>query len=179
MADFSEKDYKIFELFHDRWALVTAGTLDCFNSCTVGWGSMGTLWTRNGNPGSMVTVYVHPTRYTHELLQKNDIFTVSFFPDKYRAALRYLGSHSGRDEDKISASGLTPIVMGDSVSYREAELTFLCKKLYQGAFDKAGLSEEITKHYQTNPKAYPPDETGDWMPHWMYVGDIIDVADYR
>ena len=80
MSSFEEKDYKIFELFEKQWAVVTAGNMEHFNSCTVNWGSMGTLWTRPGKNGSVITVYLYPTRYTREILTASEIFTVSFFP---------------------------------------------------------------------------------------------------
>ncbi len=64
MGNFAEKDYKVFELFHQQWALATAGDREHFNSCTLGWGSMGTLWTRPGKSGAVITVYLHPARYT-------------------------------------------------------------------------------------------------------------------
>ena len=38
MREFMEKDYKVFEMFDKQWALVTAGTMEHFNSCTVSWG---------------------------------------------------------------------------------------------------------------------------------------------
>ena len=82
------------------------------------------------------TVYVHPARYTSEFLTENDTFTVSFYPESCRNALCYMGSHSGRDGDKAAAAGLTPAAMGNSVTYEEANLTFLCKKLYQHQFAK-------------------------------------------
>lgn len=44
MKPFETKDYKAFTMFEDRWALVTAGTLEDFNTCTVSWGSMGNVW---------------------------------------------------------------------------------------------------------------------------------------
>lgn len=174
MVNFAENDYKIFEMFHKQWALVTAGSLEHFNSCTVSWGSMGTLWTRPDKGGQVITVYIHPARYTQEFLTESDTFTVSFFPECYRKALAYLGSHSGREEDKVAVTGLTPIAMGDSVTYEEAELTFLCRKVYQHPFDKEGISEDVQEYYKANPKVYPPDETGEWQPHWMFVGEIID-----
>lgn len=37
MKAFETKDYKAFTMFEERWALVTAGTLDDFNTCTVSW----------------------------------------------------------------------------------------------------------------------------------------------
>ncbi len=129
--DFEEMDYKVFELFRKRWALVAAGTPGDFNACTVGWGSLGTLWTRPGRTGSVVTVYLYPTRYTREHLVANDTFTVSFFPEEYRKALGVMGSRSGRDGDKAAAAGLTPVGLGGSVTFEEASLTLVCRKVYQ------------------------------------------------
>ena len=43
----------IFEQFDKKWALLTAGTKEKFNSMTISWGGMGTLW---GKP--IVTTYV-------------------------------------------------------------------------------------------------------------------------
>ena len=74
---YKEKDYCVFTMFEKDWALVTAGTIERFNSCTVGWGSLGNIW---GDGRSTVTVYVHPARYTSEFLKENEEFTVSFFP---------------------------------------------------------------------------------------------------
>ena len=42
MKPFEAKDYKAFTMFEERWALVTAGTLDEFNTCTV-WATYGVL----------------------------------------------------------------------------------------------------------------------------------------
>ena len=161
-----------FELFRDHWALVTAGTPERFNTCTVGWGSLGTLWTRPGKDGAAVTVYLHPSRYTCDFARESEYFTVSFFPPEYRKALGILGSRSGRDGDKVAASGLTPKPMGGSVAFEEAELTFLCRKIYQHRMDKADIAEDVRAYYQANPKVYPPDENGEWQPHWVFVGEV-------
>lgn len=110
MESYKEKAYKAFEMFDKEWAIVTAGDLEHYNSCTIGWGSFGNSWRDEENKCSTITIYVHPTRYTSEFLKDNDYFTVSFYPEKYRSALAYIGSHSGRDEDKTKATGLTPIV---------------------------------------------------------------------
>ena len=154
MANFEEQDYRVFELFEKQWALVAAGDPTRFNCCTLSWGGMGTLWSR-----PVVTVYLHPSRYTREFLMENDTFTVSFFPESCRKALGILGSRSGRDGDKVAESGLTPVPLGESVGFREAELSFLCRKLYQHPF--------------------PPDEDGQWQPHWVFVGEVLQVLDRR
>ena len=40
-------------------------------------------------------------------------------------ALTVMGTVSGRDRDKPAEAGLTPVPIGGSVTYKEAELTFL------------------------------------------------------
>ena len=86
---------------------------------------------------------------------------------------------SGRDGNKDEAAGLTPVAIGDSVAYEEAELTFLCHKLYQHQLTKEDIVPEIAEYYKTNPKVYPPDEDGEWQPHWLFIGEIIEVIDKR
>ena len=135
MEGFKAKEYKIFELFDKQWAIVTAGSMAHYNSCTVSWGSLGNIWGHAGHSCPIVTVYVHPARYTSEFLRDSDIFTVSFYPESCRKALSYIGSHSGRDGDKIAAAGLTPVVMGQGVTFREANRPSSVK-LYQHQFSE-------------------------------------------
>ena len=113
-----------------------------------------------------MTIYIRPDRYTIEYLKKTDTLTVSFFPEEYRKDLGYLGSHSGRDEDEVVKTKLTPVPIGDTVTFRQAERTFLCKKLYQGQFQREGLAEEIGQG-----------SYGNWEPHRMFVGEILEVQE--
>ena len=163
MQSFDEKSYDIFEMFRNQWALATAGNLEKYNTCTIGWGSLGTIWGR-----SVVTVYVQPERLTWEYLKNSDIFTVDFFAPEYREALSYLGSHSGRDEDKVVSAGLHPKALAGGVTFEEANLTFVCRKLFQGPFSREGLNETLNDGIYAN-----------WEPHWMFVGEIIEVEDHR
>ena len=179
MLDLTKQEFKVFDLFSHQLALVTAGDMKRHNGCTVGWGSLGNIWSRDGSVGPIVTVYVYPSRYTCGFLKENPTFAVSFFPQEYRKALGYMGSHSGRDGDKEAAAGLTPVAMGDSVAYKEANLVFLCKKLYQHEFVKEDLAEEIHDYYRASPAVYPPDKNGDWQTHWMFIGEIVAVEDRR
>lgn len=179
MSELEQQEFKVFDLFSRNWALVTAGNINDFNACTIGWGSLGNIWSRNGSVGPIVTVYVYPSRYTCEFLKKNKTFTVSFFPQEYKKALGYMGSHSGRNEAKAVNAGLTPVSIEDSVTYEEANLTFVCRKLYQHEFVKEDLAEEIAEYYKASPKSYPLDENGDWQTHYMFVGEIIKEVDKR
>ncbi|MST68058.1 flavin reductase [Clostridiales Family XIII bacterium RF-744-FAT-WT-3] len=176
MENEKNDNYDVFNMFKDRWALVAAGDMENHNACTVGWGSMGTLWSRPGHDGRSVIVYLHPSRYTRQLVQNSDYFTVSFFPDEYKKALGYMGSHSGRNEDKVAGAGLTPVEMGESIGFKEAQLTFVCRKLYQHMLSKDDLAPEIQEYYKNNQKAFPLDENGDWQPHWVFVGEVTDTV---
>lgn len=148
-----------FSLFNDRWALLTAGTPDAYNTMTISWGSLGTLW---GRP--VATVYVSPARYTYEWMEKHDTFTVTFFPEGCRQDLAYLGSHSGRDDDKVARTSLTPILLDGTVSFAQATLTLVCRKLYSDPFDPARAPEDIRARLYS---AIPP--------HHYYIGEIVKV----
>ena len=86
----------IFSKFDKKWALLTAGEIENFNSMTISWGGMGTLW---GKP--VVTVYERKSRYTHEFIDSSNYFAISFFKEEYKKNLSEIGSKSGRDIDKM------------------------------------------------------------------------------
>ena len=98
-----------------------------FNAMTVGWGSLGVMW---GLP--FVQVVVRPVRYTYQFMEKYDTFTVCAFPEAYAPALDLLGNKSGRDGDKISEAGLTPIASTRVAApgYAQAALILECRKIY-------------------------------------------------
>lgn len=125
--DFKEFRSDIFSLFADQWFLLSAGSVTdgAFNTMTVSWGFMGTMW---GKP--MVISMVRPQRYTMEYLDNYDSFTLCGFGAEQRAALGLLGRLSGRDSDKITQSGLTPIPAAkvDAPAFAEAELVIECRK---------------------------------------------------
>ena len=149
----------IFSAFDRKWALLTAGDTGSFNTMTISWGALGTIW---GKPAA--TVYVRQSRYTHEFMDKSDYFTVSFYPEECRKTLGVLGSRSGRDMDKMRESGLTPVAAGPSVSFAEAECTLVCKKLFMQPLDPARLPAEIVQAlYQTD------------APHDMYIGEVVEI----
>ena len=149
----------IFTVFDKKWALLTAGKKDDFNTMTISWGGMGTLW---GKP--VVTTYVRTSRYTHEFLDKNEFFTVSFYPEEYKKTLGILGSKSGRDIDKMHIEGLTAEVVGDSISFKEAEITLLCRKLCLQPIDPKNMNPDIAQQF------YSAD-----APHDMYIGEVVDI----
>ena len=116
----------MFHLLDDKWMLLTSGTQKKFNTMTASWGTFGILWNKPVAIG-----FVRPQRYTFDFINTNDIFTISFFPDEHKSALDYCGSHSGRDTDKITNAGLTPMFTEKGgIYFSQAHLVFECKKLY-------------------------------------------------
>ena len=149
----------IFKQFDKKWALLTAGTKDSFNTMTISWGGLGTLWNK-----PVVTAYVRTSRYTHDFMDDNEYFTVSFYPEEYKKVLGMLGSKSGRDMDKMHNSGITPKAARDSMTFAEAEMTLVCKKLFKQQLDVSNIPEDIAAAYYT----------GD-APHDMYIGEVVEI----
>lgn len=160
-----------FDLFGDKWALVTAGNIDNFNCCTVSWGSLGILWGKK-----IVTIYIYPSRYTCDFALNNEYFTVSVFDKGYKKDLAILGSKSGRDIDKVALTKLSPKTIKESVTYKEASQVFYCKKIYFGQFNKDNVAEEIKRNYMNNPDSFPRDKNGEWQTHYMFIGEIIEYV---
>lgn len=69
---------------------------------TISWGSLGCIWNGEDSARPIVSVYVKPCRYTHDFIENNEIFTVTFFDKKYKPDLGILGRESGRDGDKVA-----------------------------------------------------------------------------
>lgn len=143
-----------------EWMLLTAGSeATGYNTMTCSWGHLGSLW---GHYTSVV--YVRPQRYTKEFVDREELYTVCFFDGK-KKELGYLGSHSGRDEDKVAAVGFTP-VFGEGYTYfAEASLVLVCKKLY-----RAPLLEEGFIDKDALERNYPDRDF-----HDLYVGQIQKV----
>ena len=154
-----EFNTNIFDQYDKKWALLTAGDKDKFNTMTISWGGLGTLWNK-----PVATVYVRTSRYTNEFMKDNDYFTVSFYPEECKKVLGVLGSKSGRDMDKIHESGLTPKEVENGVTFAEAEVTLVCKKMICQRLDPANMTPEIAKQFYENEAL-----------HDMYVGEVVAI----
>ncbi|MBD3378441.1 flavin reductase family protein [candidate division KSB1 bacterium] len=152
---------KIFDLWDRQWFILTAGDSKEYNAMTVAWGSLGIMWQK-----PFAQVVVRPTRHTYQFMEKYDTFTLSAFPEKYRDKLQYLGRASGRDEDKITISGLSPkpSTIINAPGFHEAHLILECKKIYWQDMDaNQFLDDRINKLY---PKK-------DF--HRIYFGEILTI----
>jgi len=155
--DLEKWDESVFRLIGTRWMLITAGNAQHFNTMTASWGGLGILWNR-----PVATVYVRPTRFTDSFVKRYEGFTLSFFKEQYREALNICGRLSGRDVDKVSVSGLTPVKLKDGrMTFSEANLVLSCRKVYGDIIKPSNiLDHSIERHYPR--KDY----------HCLYIGEI-------
>ena len=148
------------KMLSEDWALLTAGTINDFNTMTVSWGGIGELWGKD-----VGFVFVRPQRYTYEFIEKNDYFSLSFFGGEYKKELGICGSKSGRDIDKMAETGFTPVDLENVVDFEQAKITIVMKKLaYQDMKPEGFLDESIMKNYANNDF------------HRIYVGEIVKVV---
>ena len=146
-----------FKSIGKDWMLITSGNKEKFNTMTASWGSIGVLWNKN-----IATIFVRPQRYTFEFLEKNDIYTLSFFDDEFKKELAFCGRNSGKDLDKVKSTGLAPIFDDNFTFFSQAKLVFVCKKIYTDFIKPDNfLDDSIKINYENNDY------------HKMYVGEIM------
>jgi flavin reductase (DIM6/NTAB) family NADH-FMN oxidoreductase RutF len=149
----------VFTLLNKDWMLISAGKGEGFNAMTASWGGFGVLWNHD-----VAFIFVRPTRYSFEILEKEKGFALSFFSEKYRSALDYCGSHSGREGRKIESAGLTTRVLESGMTVlEEASFCLSCRTLYSKDLDPDRfIDPSIIKHYPIRDF------------HRMYVGEIVE-----
>ena len=114
-----------FSMIGSDWMLVCAQKQDgSTNAMTAAWGGMGVMWGLN-----VAYVVIRPTRFTKEFVDASDNFSLSFFEGQ-KKVLNYMGTVSGRDEDKIKKSALTVLHNEKAPYFEQAQIVLQCKKLY-------------------------------------------------
>ncbi len=149
-----------FKLIGKEWMLIAAGNEDKANAMTASWGGLGVMYGKN-----VAYVVIRPQRYTKEFVDRQDSFSLNFFGEGYRKMLNYMGSTSGRDEDKISKAGLTVAMLEEVPYFQEANLVLVCKKLFQQPLSTEGLLDEnLKERWYSN---------GD--EHTLYIAEIVQL----
>lgn len=143
-----------------EWLLITAGTEEKCNTMTASWGAMGVMWGKNA-----LTVYIRPQRYTKEFVDQEETFTVSVLGEEYRKALNYCGTVSGKGIQKIREAGLTACKVEDTMAIQEADLVFVCKKMYHD-----NIRPECFDQKENEERWYPEKDY-----HTMYIAEITRV----
>lgn len=142
-----------------KGALLTVKANGTVNTMTIGWATIGYIWRKE-----VFMVAVRDSRYTFELIENSDDFTVTIPTDsQYKKAIAFCGTKSGRDHDKFAECSLktadarivdSPIIDIPGIQYE-------CKIIYKSAMDPAFLDEELESLYPE--KDY----------HTLYFGEIV------
>ena len=164
-SDWSENPFRWFK---GPGLLLAVGTPESNNAMTIGWGSLGNVWSRIGL--NTVTVYVAEGRYTYQFMEKNRYFTVMAFEPEYDYVLEYMGTHSGRDEDKAAALGLHTLYTENGTPYyAEASLVLECEMIYKAPFQKEGMCESAQKFYENFSAGV----------HHLYIGTVVKAMERK
>ncbi len=147
-----------FEAIGKDWMLITAGNTEKVNTMTASWGGFGVMYGKN-----VAFIVVRPQRYTREFIDEEETFSLNFLDKSHRSTLNYLGTVSGRNEDKITNSGLTLDFTEQTPYFQESTQVLFCKKLYRQPMVGEGiLSDKLDKTWYSN-KDY----------HILYIAEVI------
>ena len=128
------------------------------NAMTIGWGFLGTMWSK-----PVFIVAVRYSRHTYKLLEESDSFTVCLPSKGMKEALALCGTKSGRDMDKLKESGLTP-KKGKTVDapyLKESPVHYECKVVYKDEMAEGRLAEPLQESMY---------DSKDW--HVLYYGEV-------
>jgi len=154
-------DINPFDKIGNQWALISAGNKNTYGAMTVSWGGMGILWNKK-----VAIMFIRESRYTKELIDQGEMFSVSFLGEEYRDALNYCGSHSGHEDGnkKFENAGLTPAFKLSTPYPDEANFVLICHKMAEVPITKEALLD-----MGIESKFYAD---GDY--HTMYIGEIME-----
>jgi len=124
-------------------AVVSSGTVDEPNAMLASWVSPVSFLP------PLLMVAVKESRYTYELIGKYKEFCVSFFGREFLDRAFYLGTHSGRNENKIEKLGLR-ILKGEKIN--------------------TPLLKDCVSHIEC--KLHSKLKTGD---HFLFIGKVVNI----
>ena len=145
-------------------AILSVGNKNLYNSMTIEWGSLGVAFKK-----PIFTVYVKPDRYTYEVMEKSDIFTVNFIERKLLKKFAIYGTKSGKDVNKEEEAGThIKFLEKGGITFGEAVEVYVCKKMAKSVIDEKTMDPYIKELYRNNVKVYKTE-----TPHVLYIGEII------
>jgi flavin reductase (DIM6/NTAB) family NADH-FMN oxidoreductase RutF len=129
------------------------------NAMTIGWGSLGCVWS-----SPMWIVLVRPSRYTYQCLEHSRCFTVCVPGEELDNACQVCGEKSGRDMDKLAACGLTSSKAAavNAPDIHQCRIIYECQVVHHNDVVPAHLAGEIQTGMYKN---------GDY--HRLYYGRIL------
>lgn len=158
--NFTEHLEEGMNYLHKSGAFLTVKNVTKVNTMTISWGNIGYIWNK-----PIFTVLVRKSRYTHDLIENTNEFTISIpLNNVLKKELLFCGTKSGRDVNKITECHLnldaskmisTPII-------GNCQLHYECKILFKHTMSDENLSQVVKDTYYS-PKDF----------HTLYYGEII------
>ena len=149
-----------FQMIGKDWMLITAEKNGKVNTMTASWGGFGVMWNKN-----VAYIVIRPQRYTKSFVDASETFSLTFFDDGFEKELAYLGTVSGRDEDKISELDLEIKYSNETPFFNKARLVLICRKLYSQEYMSEGFIDSVFKDEFYPDKDY----------HTLYIAEITEV----
>jgi flavin reductase (DIM6/NTAB) family NADH-FMN oxidoreductase RutF len=143
----------------DGLLLVTMGADGKPNVMTIGWGMIGSVWSR-----PVFTVLVRPSRHSYSRLEQISDFTVNVPPGELSAAVARCGKLSGRDHDKFKETQLTPLPSREvrSPVIEQCVVHYECRILHRNDLVPEALAQAVREQFYAQ---------GDF--HRFYQGEIV------
>jgi flavin reductase (DIM6/NTAB) family NADH-FMN oxidoreductase RutF len=159
MKDVNEQEIaqKVMERIKGGAFLVVQAK-DRTNLMTIGWAMLGYVWRK-----STMMVAVRKSRFTHDLIEKADSFSVSVPTGNMQKEINFCGSKSGRDLDKFKACHLSTL-QAKKVSSPILKIPgyhYECRIIYKAPMDPRSMAKDLEQIYPA--KDY----------HTLYFGEIL------
>lgn len=148
-------NFNVLTLVGKDFYVITAGKENHYNSMIGSGGGLGMLFRK-----PTTWCVLRADRYTLELIQKEQTYTLSYFPNEYKEQMIFLGSKSGRNSEKM----------------KEVELVGVQTPSGDMSFEKAGLIIEckLTQLTTPNPNDFCTQEAKD------YISEVYkEATDHR
>lgn len=158
IVNFNENAQKNIDQL-SKGAFLTTKLEEKVNSMTIAWGSIGFMWNK-----PIFMVMVRPQRYTYEIIEKSNEFTITIPYEDVKDAIGFLGSKSGRDMDKLSELKINTC-KGEEIDTPVLDMKgmhFECKIVYKTEMTNENLDSDI------DMSKYPIKDY-----HTLYFGEIV------
>ncbi len=149
----------INKLTGDNAVLLSAGNIHLYNSAVISCRFASELTFK-----PIAACFIRPQKHVIRFIEKNEYFTLSYFPPEQRHVLDFFGSKS----DSAMNKKIKPLVTGlGNIYYPQARLVIECRKVYNLELI---LSQEIQAilSIEKAREIYPGGE----VPR-MFVGEIV------
>lgn len=132
-------EYNIMD-FHQDYGAVAVDNGTERNAMLISWCGIGYMWD---NP--TFTFYIFKDRFTQHILDTSEYYSISIFHnDDYDKSLLYLGTVSGRDEDKFAGCGLREMEVDGVPCFADADYIIICKKAAYVDFDRDTMEDFVS-----------------------------------